>query len=91
MSIQLSVDLFAAPHDHQVTAKLSTKKVDFDVIRPMGKTLYSWDAYWKYCFTDVFPQSSHQCHPQITQKQLGNSSIVTRKPNLTDMQDVFDV
>ncbi|KAF3040402.1 hypothetical protein E8E11_001672 [Didymella keratinophila] len=67
------------------------EKVDFDVVRPMGKTLYSWDSNWGYRFTDVFPQLSWNAIPAITQKQLGNSSIVTMEPDLSNMQDVFDV
>lgn len=71
--------------------KVVYEKVDFDAIRPMGKKLYSWDADWEYRFTDVFPQLSRQGHMAITQKQLGNSSIVTMNPDLTSVQDVFDV
>ncbi|KAF9698128.1 hypothetical protein EKO04_003422 [Ascochyta lentis] len=37
--------------------KVVYEKVDFDVIRPMGKELYSWDPNWEYRFTDVFPNS----------------------------------
>ncbi|CZR64604.1 uncharacterized protein PAC_14502 [Phialocephala subalpina] len=60
-------------------------------IRPMEKQLYSWDADWDYRFTDVFPELSLQGRLAITQKQLGNSSIVTMNPNDTDLKDVFDV
>lgn len=60
-------------------------------IRPMEKELYSWDADWDYRFTDVFPELSLQGKLAITQKQLGNSSIVTMNPNDTDLTDVFDV
>lgn len=67
------------------------EKVDFNAVRPMGETLYSWDSNWEYRFTDVFPQLSRNGILAITQKQLGNSSIVTTKPDLSDMQDVFDV
>ncbi|KAJ4985359.1 TOXD [Stagonosporopsis vannaccii] len=71
--------------------KVVYEKVNFDEIRPMGKTLYSWDSNWEYRFTDVFPQLSRKGQLAITQKQLGNSSIVTMTPDLTNMQDVFDV
>ena len=47
----------------------------------MEKKLYSWDPDWEYRFTDVFPQLSNQNVLAITQKQLGNSSIVTMNPN----------
>ncbi|CRG83372.1 hypothetical protein PISL3812_00723 [Talaromyces islandicus] len=58
------------------------KKVVYEktswVIRPLGKKLYSWDSAWDYRFTDVFPQlSNQQDQVAMTQKQLGNSSIVT--------------
>jgi Tol biopolymer transport system component len=71
--------------------KVVYEKVDFETIRPMGKTLYSWDSDWEYRFTDVFPQLSRQGSLAITQKQLGNSSIVTMKPDLNNVKDVFDV
>ncbi|KAJ4288586.1 hypothetical protein N0V90_011823 [Kalmusia sp. IMI 367209] len=67
------------------------EKVDFKTVRPMGKQLYSWDDDWEYRFTDVFPQLSLQGRLAITQKQLGNSSVVTMKPDATDLKDVFDV
>ncbi|CAN9186737.1 unnamed protein product [Alternaria alternata] len=67
------------------------EKVDFDAIRPMGKELYSWDDEWDYRFTDIFPQLSLQGRLAITQKQLGNSSIVTVSPDGTDVKQVFDV
>ncbi|KAK7182586.1 hypothetical protein DPSP01_012560 [Paraphaeosphaeria sporulosa] len=67
------------------------EKVDFKAVRPMGKQLYSWDADWEYRFTDVFPQLSLQGRLAITQKQLGNSSVVTMKLDATDLVDAFDV
>lgn len=65
--------------------------------RPLYKELYSWDSKWDYRFTDVFPQLHQNC-VAITEKQLGNSSIViydregkklslVYDPNLTDMVD----
>lgn len=49
--------------------------------RPMEKKLYSWDTDWEYRFTDVFPQLSNQNVLAITQKQLGNSSVASMKPD----------
>ena len=51
-------------------------------IRPLYKELYSWDSEWDYHFTDVFPQiyqnkTTSKSHVTITEKQLGNSSVVT--------------
>lgn len=57
----------------------------------MGKSLYSWDSGWEYRFTDIFPQLSRQGLLAITQKQLGNSSIVMMNSDLSNMKDVFDV
>ncbi|KAF2144345.1 uncharacterized protein K452DRAFT_157124 [Aplosporella prunicola CBS 121167] len=65
------------------------EKVSF-AARPMEKKLYSWDAEWEYRFTDVFPDLSRQGRLAITQKQLGNSSIVTMRPDGLDEQMVFD-
>ena len=58
--------------------------------RPQDKPLYSWDPDWDYRSTDVFPVLSRQGRLAITQKQLGNSSIVTMKPDGTDQTIVFD-
>ncbi|PMD64453.1 tat pathway signal sequence domain-containing protein [Hyaloscypha bicolor E] len=59
--------------------------------RPMEKPLYSWDADWDYRFTDVFPDLSLQGKLALTQKQLGNSSIVTMNPDGSNLKVVFDV
>ncbi|KFY42678.1 hypothetical protein V495_04387 [Pseudogymnoascus sp. VKM F-4514 (FW-929)] len=57
--------------------------------RPMEKPLYSWDGDWEYRFTDVFPTLSNQGILAITQKQLGNSSVVSMNPDGTDLKLVF--
>ncbi|OBT71233.1 hypothetical protein VF21_09891 [Pseudogymnoascus sp. 05NY08] len=57
--------------------------------RQMEKPLYSWDGNWEYRFTDVFPTLSNQGILAITQKQLGNSSVVTMNPDGTDLKLVF--
>jgi Tol biopolymer transport system component len=67
------------------------EKIDFDIVRPMGKKLYSWDDEWEYRFTDVFPQLSLQGRLAITQKQLGNSNIIAMSPDGSDVMEVFDV
>jgi Tol biopolymer transport system component len=56
----------------------------------METPLYSFDSEWEYRFTDVFPTLSTQGSLAITQKQLGNSSIVTMDPDGTDLKLVFD-
>ncbi|KAF2183118.1 dipeptidyl peptidase IV/CD26, N-terminal domain-containing protein [Zopfia rhizophila CBS 207.26] len=66
------------------------EKVSFTA-RAMEKPLYSWDADWEYRFTDVFPELSRQGRLAITQKQLGNSSIVTMNPDGSDQKVVFDI
>lgn len=61
------------------------------VIRDGYKKLYSWDPEWDYRFTDVFPQySSVDDRIVITQKQLGNSSIVTLNTTGGDLSLVYD-
>ncbi|EOD44421.1 putative tat pathway signal sequence domain-containing protein [Neofusicoccum parvum UCRNP2] len=69
--------------------KVVYEKVDFTA-RPMEKPIYSWDDEWEYRFTDVFPELSRQGRLAITQKQLGNSSIVTMTPDGLDEKVVFD-
>lgn len=70
--------------------KVVYEKVDF-TFRPQDKPLYSWDEEWEYRSTDIFPVLSRQGRLALTQKQLGNSSIVTMKPDGTDQKVVFDV
>ncbi|KAJ5947650.1 TolB C-terminal domain-containing protein [Penicillium verhagenii] len=61
------------------------------VIRDGYKQLYSWDPEWDYRFTDVFPQySTVDDRVVITQKQLGNSSIVTLNTTGGDLSLVYD-
>ncbi|MBB6255262.1 PD40 domain-containing protein [Nitrospirillum iridis] len=69
--------------------KVVYEKVDFS-FRAQDKPLFSWDSEWEYRSTDVFPVLSNQGRLAITQKQLGNSSIVTMKPDGTDQKIVFD-
>jgi Tol biopolymer transport system component len=69
--------------------KVVYEKVDF-AFRAQGKPLFSWDKDWEYRSTDVFPVLSPQGRLAITQKQLGNSSIVTMKVDGTDQKVVFD-
>jgi Tol biopolymer transport system component len=65
------------------------EKVGF-AARKQDKPLYSWDSEWEYRSTDVFPVLSRQGRLAITQKQLGNSSIVTMKPDGSDQKVVFN-
>lgn len=65
------------------------EKVSFGP-RPMGKPLYSWDDDWEYRFTNTFPALSRQGTLAITQKQLGNSSIVTTNVDGTEERLIFD-
>ena len=70
-------------------SKVVYEKVDF-TFREQGKPLYSWDPEWDYISTDVYPVLSRQGRLAVTQKQLGNSSIVTMKPDGSDQKVVFD-
>ncbi|WP_345347570.1 hypothetical protein [Actinoallomurus liliacearum] len=65
------------------------QKVGF-ATRPLDTSLYTWDPDWEYRFCDVFPVLSRQGRLAITDKQLGNSSIVTLRPDGTDRRVVFD-
>ncbi|KAL4942402.1 hypothetical protein BDV06DRAFT_235491 [Aspergillus oleicola] len=65
------------------------EKIEWD-IRPMNKKLYSWDNEWEYQFTDVFPQISQQGRMAMTEKQLGNSSIVTLNPDGSNEHAAYD-
>ena len=56
----------------------------------MDRKLYSWDPEWEYRFTDVFPQLSNQNVFAMTEKQLGNSSIVSMNANGTNEHLVFN-
>ncbi|KAL2831876.1 hypothetical protein BJY01DRAFT_239970 [Aspergillus pseudoustus] len=65
------------------------EKTEWD-IRPMNKELYSWNSGWEYRFTDVFPQLSKQNRLAITEKQLGNSSIVAMNLDESDQVLAYD-
>lgn len=71
------------------------KKVVYEktawTIRPMDKKLYSWDSEWEYRFTDVFPQLSNTNNIAMTEKQLGNSSVVSLNANGTNEGLVYNV
>lgn len=70
--------------------KMIYEKVDF-TFRKQGIALYSWDPEWEYRSTDIFPVLSKQGVLAITEKQNGNSSIVTMRPDGSDYKIVFDV
>ncbi|KXG49339.1 WD40-like Beta Propeller [Penicillium griseofulvum] len=71
------------------------KKVVYEktgwTVRPMDKKLYSWDSEWEYRFTDVFPQLSNTNKIALTEKQLGNSSIVSFNANGTNERLIYNV
>lgn len=61
-------------------------------VRAAGKSLFSFDSTWDYRFMDVFPQFNIPTKRMaITQKQLGDSSVITSTPTYGDLEDVFDV
>ncbi|CAK7205415.1 hypothetical protein SEUCBS139899_008186 [Sporothrix eucalyptigena] len=64
----------------------------WDTVRPAGKSLFSFDADWDYRFMDVFPQFNIPTRRlAITQKQLGDSSVMVSSATYTDVEDAFDV
>lgn len=64
--------------------------VGFYPVRKLDKPLMSWDANWDYRFMDVFPVLSRQGVLAITEKQTGDASIVTMKPDGTGREVVFE-
>jgi Tol biopolymer transport system component len=66
------------------------EKVGFKA-RPQFKPLYSWDKDWEYRHTDVFPVLARDGTLAITEKQLGNASIVTMNRDGSNRRVVFDV
>lgn len=71
--------------------KILYEKQDWEPIRDEDKPLYSWDEDWEYRFTDVFPTLNlNGSRFAMTQKQLGNSSIVSYTASAEDIQLVFD-
>ncbi|WP_260922767.1 TolB family protein [Novosphingobium sp. 9] len=62
----------------------------FRPVRQLDKPLYSWDAQYDYRFMDVFPILSRQGMMAFTEKQTGNSSIVTCRPDGSQRRVVFD-
>lgn len=69
--------------------KVVYEKIGWSV-RPQNKLLYSWDPDFEYRFTDVFPHISLQNRVVITQKQLGDSSIVTMNTTGGNQFNVYD-
>ncbi|CAK7222526.1 hypothetical protein SCUCBS95973_004871 [Sporothrix curviconia] len=64
----------------------------WNVNRPAGKSLFSFDNNWDYRFMDVFPQFHIPTKRlAITQKQLGDSSVMVSSAMYADVDDVFDV
>lgn len=71
--------------------KILYEKQDWTPIRDEEKPLYSWDSDWEYRFTDVFPTLNRAgTRFAMTQKQLGNSSIVSYAADGTNLQLVLD-
>ncbi|PXA91745.1 hypothetical protein DMC25_05645 [Caulobacter sp. D4A] len=66
------------------------EKVGFKA-RGQFKPLYSWDPKFDYLHTDVFPVVSKDGVLAITEKQQGNSSLVTMNRDGSNRRVVFDV
>ncbi len=66
------------------------EKVAFQPVRPMFKSLHSWDKDWEYRFIDVFPLMSRDGWIVYTEKQHGNSSILIMRPDGTRRTKVFE-
>lgn len=71
--------------------KMIYEKQAWEPVRPEEKVLYSWDDDWEYRFTDVFPVLSRDgSRFALTEKQLGNSSILTYNMDGSDQRLVFN-
>lgn len=70
------------------------KKVVYEktswVVRAFEKPLFSWDDEWDYHFVDVFPHLSLQNRLVMTDKQLGDSSIINSNTAGGDAINVYD-
>ena len=66
------------------------EKVAFDPVRPVMKSMFSWDTDWEYRFTDVFPLMSRDGWIAYTDKQTGSGSIYIMRPDGSDKRKVFD-
>ncbi len=67
------------------------EKTEFRPARPLMKQLYSWDKNWDYRQVDVFPALSRDSSMLVfTEKQLGNSSVVTTRPDGSDRKVAFN-
>lgn len=66
------------------------EKVGFKA-RGQLKSLYSWDPKFNYRHTDVFPVLAGDGTVAITEKQQGNSSLVTMNPDGSNRRTIFDV
>lgn len=66
------------------------EKVGFKA-RASYKPLYSWDKNWEYKHIDVFPVVANDGTLAITEKQLGNSSLITLNRDGSGRRVVFDV
>lgn len=65
------------------------EKVGFKT-RPLFKNLYSWDPNYEYHHLDVFPLMARDGTLVFTDKQTGNASVVTMKPDGSDRRVVYD-
>ncbi|KAI2895973.1 hypothetical protein CBS63078_8312 [Aspergillus niger] len=60
-------------------------------IRRLEKKLYSWLPDWETRFVDVFPQFNYaQNRYVMTEKQLGNSFVVSLNPDGSDEKLVYN-
>ncbi|MBI1684297.1 PD40 domain-containing protein [Caulobacter hibisci] len=66
------------------------EKVGFKA-RGQFKPLYSWDPKFDYLHTDVFPVVAGDGTLAITEKQQGNSSLVTMNRDGSNRRVVFEV
>jgi Tol biopolymer transport system component len=79
-----------SPNWSPATQSVIYEQVAFRPVRPMFKSLYSWDPQWDYRQTDVFPQLSRDGWIVYTEKQHGDSSICIMRPDGSERTVVFE-
>jgi Tol biopolymer transport system component len=79
-----------SPNWSPATQSVIYEQVAFQPVRPMFKSLYSWDPQWDYRETDVFPQLSRDGWIVYTEKQHGDSSICIMRPDGSERKVVFE-
>ncbi|QIL79281.1 hypothetical protein G7047_04685 [Diaphorobacter sp. HDW4A] len=66
------------------------EKVSFKPVRPLMKSLFSWDPDFEYRHVDVYPLMSRDGWIAYTDKQTGNASLWIMRGDGTQKRKVFE-